>query len=313
MKPATNRLAGWSNTSWGDLLDEAVLHDDDPVAQGHGLGLVMGDVDKRGVDALPQLDDLGPHLVAELGVQVGQGLVHQEHGGVPDDGPADGHTLPLAAGQSLGLAVQILGDIQNFGGLTDLLVDLVLGQLLQLQGEGHVFIHGHVGIQGIALEHHGDVPVLGLHVVHQLAADGQLAAGDVLQTGDHPQGGGLAAAGGAHQHDELLVRNVQVEILHRHHALVGDLQIALFLGLALFGLLALRVGVHLLEVFQNDLCHNIQTVTVLPPHGTVSRPAKPQRLTAGLHTAAPPVSAGPGSSFVFPPGAKKWSGRRRLE
>ena len=32
-----------------DLLDEAILHDDDAVAQGHGLGLVMGDVDKRGV------------------------------------------------------------------------------------------------------------------------------------------------------------------------------------------------------------------------------------------------------------------------
>ena len=52
-----------------------------------------------------------------------------------------------------------------------------------------------MGIQGVALEHHGDVPVLGLHVVHQLAVDVQLAAGDILQPGDHPQGGGLAAAG----------------------------------------------------------------------------------------------------------------------
>ena len=124
--------------------------------------------------------------------------------------------------------------------------------------------------------------------------------------GDHPQGGGLAAAGGAHQHDELLVRNVQVEVLHRHNALIGDLKIGLLLGLALLGLFLLfGVGIHLLEVFQNDLCHNAQTVTVLPPQGTASRPAKPQRLTAGLHTAAPPVSAGPCSSFVFPAGGQK--------
>ena len=241
-----------------DLLDEAILHDDDAVAQGHGLGLVMGDVDKRGVDPLAQLDDLGAHLVAELGVQVGQGLVHQEHGGVADNGAADGHTLALAAGQGLGLAVEVLGDVQDLRGLTDFLVDLVLGDLLQLQGEGHVFVHGHVGVQGVVLEHHGDIPILGLHIVHQLVADPQLAGGDVLQTGDHTQGGGLAAAGGAHQHDELLVGDLQTELLDSHNALVGDLKIALlFLGLlALLDLLfLLGVGVDLLQVLQNDLCH----------------------------------------------------------
>ena len=206
-----------------DLLDEAVLHDDDAVAQGHGLGLVVGDVDEGGVDALTQLDDLGAHLVAQLGVQVGQRLVHQEHLGVPDDGAADGHALALAAGQGLGLALQILGDVQDLGGLPHLLVDLLLGYLAQLQGKGHVLIHGHVGIQGVALEHHGDVPVLGLHVVHPLAADEQVALGDVLQAGDHPQGGGLAAAGGAYQYDELLVRDLQVEVVDGGHLVVIDL------------------------------------------------------------------------------------------
>ena len=31
-----------------DLLDEAVLHDDDPVAQSHSLSLVMGNINKGG-------------------------------------------------------------------------------------------------------------------------------------------------------------------------------------------------------------------------------------------------------------------------
>ena len=128
-----------------------------------------------------------------------------------------------AAGQGLGLALQILGDVQDLGGLPHLLVDLLLGHLAQLQGEGHVLIHGHVGIQGVALEHHGDVPVLGLHVVHPLAADEQVALGDVLQAGDHPQGGGLAAAGGAYQYDELLVRDLQVEVVDGGHLVVIDL------------------------------------------------------------------------------------------
>ena len=83
-------------------------------------------------------------------------------------------------------------------------------------------------------------------------------AGDILQTGDHPQGGGLAAAGGAHQHDELLVRDLQTELLDGHYALLGDLEAALFLRrlLALLGLfLLLGVGVDLLQILQNHLCH----------------------------------------------------------
>ena len=55
------------------------------------------------------------------------------------------------------------------------LLDLLLGHFLQLQGEFHVLPHRHVGIQCVALEHHRDVPVFGLHVVDQLAVDVQLS------------------------------------------------------------------------------------------------------------------------------------------
>ncbi|CAN3965107.1 Lactoylglutathione lyase, partial [Dysosmobacter welbionis] len=123
-------------------------------------------------------------------------------------------------GEGLGLAVQILRDAQNLRRLIHPLADLLLGVLLQLQGEGHVLPHSHVGVQSVVLEHHGDIPVLGCHIVHQLAVDIQFAAADLLQAGDHPQGSGLAAAGGAYQHDELLVRNVQAELLHCQHALI---------------------------------------------------------------------------------------------
>ena len=82
-------------------------------SQCHGLCLVVGHVDERGVDPLAQLDDLRPHLVAQLGVQVGERLVHQQDLGLPHDGPANGHPLALAAGEGLGLAVQILRDART--------------------------------------------------------------------------------------------------------------------------------------------------------------------------------------------------------
>ena len=89
----------------GDLLNDAVLHDHDTVTEGHSLGLVVSDVDERALDLVAQLDELGTHLVAQLGVQVGQRLVHQEDLRITHDGAADSDTLALAARKRLGLTV----------------------------------------------------------------------------------------------------------------------------------------------------------------------------------------------------------------
>ena len=116
-------------------------------------------------------------------------------------------------------------------------------------------------VQGVVLEDHRDVAVFRRDVVHQLAVDVQLAAGDLLQACDHAQGRGLAAAGRADQHDEFLVGDIQVERLDSDNALIGDLQVDFLLfGFVSFFLLALLLfaadeGVHFLDVFQLNLCH----------------------------------------------------------
>ena len=60
--------------------------------------------------------------------------------------------------------------------------------------------------------------------------DLDLAVGDLLEPGDHPQRGGLAAARRSDQHDELLVGDVEVDAAHRlgvveafHHLAQRDL------------------------------------------------------------------------------------------
>ena len=69
-------------------------------------------------------------------------------------------------------------------------------------------------IQSVVLEYHCDIAVFRLHIVHELAVDDQLAAGNFLQSGDHTQGCGFTASGGSYKDDELLVLDIQVEILY---------------------------------------------------------------------------------------------------
>ena len=65
----------------------------------------------------------------------GKGFVQQEDLWVTDDSTAQSNTLPLATGQSLGLAVQQVLDLQDLSSLVDAAVDLVLRGLAQFQTE----------------------------------------------------------------------------------------------------------------------------------------------------------------------------------
>ena len=183
----------------------------------------MGDVDHRRLQLRLQARHLGPHLHPQLRVEVGERLVHQEDLGVADDRPPHRHPLALAAGEVGGAAVEVLGEVEGRGRLLDLLVDLGLVDLGQLQREAHVLAHGHVRVERVVLEDHGDVAVLGRAVVDHVAADLQLAAGDVLEPGDHPQRRRLAAARRPDEDHELAVGDVEVHLLDGFVAVVEDL------------------------------------------------------------------------------------------
>ena len=194
-----------------DLLEHAVLEDRDAVTHGEGLGLVVGDVDRGDAQRALERGDLGAGLHTELGVQVGQRLVHEEDLGLTHDGATHGHTLTLTTGEGLGLAVQVLGQTEDLGGLAHALVDLGLGGAGDLEGEAHVVVHGHVRVERVVLEDHGDVTVLGLNVGDVAVTDEDATGVDVLQAREHAQGGGLTAAGGANEYEELAIGDLEVE------------------------------------------------------------------------------------------------------
>lgn len=116
-----------------DLLDEAVLHDDDAGCHGHGLDLVVGDVDRGRADLVMDADDLRPHRDAEFGVEVRKRLVHVEDLGTADDGPAKGDALTLAAREGARLAAEIRGEFEDLGRLGNAAIDSSLGTFLSFK------------------------------------------------------------------------------------------------------------------------------------------------------------------------------------
>ena len=203
------------------LGDETLLHDDDLVGEGHGLALVMGHV--HGGDARPLLDaaDLGAHGDAELGVQVAEGLVEQQHAGLHDQGAGQRHALLLAAGELVGHAALHALEAHQSEDVRDPALDLVLGDLADLEAVGHVVEDVIVREQRVALEHHGRVPLVGGQLVDGLVAEIDLALVGALKARDHSQRGGLAAARGAQQRHEGPGLDLQVGVLHGVEVLLG--------------------------------------------------------------------------------------------
>jgi hypothetical protein len=89
--------------------------------------------------------------------------------------------------------------------------DLRARRARDLQREAHVLGDGHVRVQRVVLEDHRDVPVPRRHPRDVLLADHDLTAVEGLEPGEHAQVGGLPAPGGTDQHEELPVRDLQVE------------------------------------------------------------------------------------------------------
>ncbi len=196
-----------------ELLDLALVEHEHQVGEGHGLDLVVGDVDAGGAELLVLLADVDADLGAQGGVEVAEGLVEEEELGASDDGAAHGDALALAAGEGAGEAVEQGGEAEHGGDLVDALVDDRGVGLAQLEAEGEVVADAEVGVERVALEHHGDVAVAGLEAGDLAIAEADLAAGDLLEAGEQAQEGRLAAAAGADQDREGAVGDGDVDAL----------------------------------------------------------------------------------------------------
>ena len=121
----------------------------------------------------------------------------------------------LSPGKLARVAFQQLVQAQEPGGGPDPVPALGGGYPPHLQAESHVPSDAHVGIEGVGLEHHGQIPFLGRQVIDHLAADEDLAPVRFLQPGDQAQRRGLAASGRPQEDRELAVLHPQRQVRHR--------------------------------------------------------------------------------------------------
>ena len=148
------------------------IHDRDPGRHGHGFDLVVGDVDDGLLQLVVQLLDLEPHLGPQLGVEVGERLVEEEHADLLDQRAPDGDALALAAGKLGRLAVVECIDLQELRRPLDTSIgDLGLAQPLRGEPELQVPAHRLGRIERIGLEHHGKAAILGIEIGHVAVAD----------------------------------------------------------------------------------------------------------------------------------------------
>ena len=215
------------------LLFDPELHDDDFVGNRHRFFLVVGNEDGRDAGRFLNPADFLAGLETESGIEVGERLVEEKDARVLDEGPGNGDTLLLAAGELVGFPPEIFLDLDDLGRFPDEFVDLDLGELPLLderlafavedrlalgvfdffldpeigEREGDVLVNSHVRIKRIVLENEPDAALFRRKVGNVFVAEPDFARARLAEAGDHVESRRLAAAGRAEKRVKLPVRN----------------------------------------------------------------------------------------------------------
>ena len=194
-----------------DLLNDAVVHHGDAVADRVGFFLVMGDEDRGQSEPLLQFAQLAADLDPQLGIEIGKGLVEQQQFRLDRDGARERDALLLSAGKLRRAALAEPGQSDEFKGGGDTRADLGAGDPLFLEPERDIARHRHVRPQRVGLEHHADVPLPGRQAGDVGAANQDPAAVGAVESRDQPEQRGLAAAGRPEKGEEFAGTDVEID------------------------------------------------------------------------------------------------------
>ncbi len=171
-----------------------------------GLG---GGVDHGGVPAGEQLGQFVAQLLAQLVVEVDQGLVQQHQRRPLGQRPRQRHPLLLAAGQFGRQAREERLDVKPLRQRPD--AGVSVGRTGQAQRRGNVVVHRHRRVVDELLIDHRDVALADRHPGHVAAVDDDPALAGRIEPGHQAHHRGLARLRRPQQHSHLAGYRGEVE------------------------------------------------------------------------------------------------------
>ena len=189
------------------------------VGQRHRLDLVVRDVEHRRAEVLLDALELEAQVVAQLGVERRQRLVHQRDRGLAHQRAADRDALHLPArelGRRAWRACRRCAAGARPRSPCARTFGLGARPQRRAQREREVVEHAQVRVERVLLEHEG-------HVAQRRRGRGDVVgrrcgrwpASGCLEAGDQAQRRRLAGAARAEQDDELAARDVEDEVVDR--------------------------------------------------------------------------------------------------
>lgn len=176
------------------LPDFAALHQNDLLPEGHGLRLVVGDVNQRGAGTGMQTLKFPAKGEPGGGIKVGKRLIEKEDCGLSQQGASQCNPLLLATREFLREPVEPWSEFKPGGHGCDPSLDFTMGNLAGLEAEGEIVTNAHVGVEGCLLEHHGDTPFMGRSAAHGASVDPDLPCIRLLKPGNQTQHSRFAAS-----------------------------------------------------------------------------------------------------------------------
>ena len=195
--------------------------DQDAVGEEYRLLDVVGHHDHRAGRepvSLPQLEELAAQVLGCEHVQRTEGLVHEQHVRLEDQGPGEPDPLAHTARQLLGERGLVAVETHQVDGPQRLLGPFAYRHPPCLETDLDVLLDTEPGKEGEGLEHHGRASVAS----HESSAPIEhLTRRRRDQSGHAAQQGRLPASAASQQGDEFRVGHLQVDALEHRDGLVS--------------------------------------------------------------------------------------------
>src|SRR3989442_1227790 len=204
----------------GALHDPPRMHDGDAIRHPHRLLLIVRHEDGRHPEQRDELLHLELHLDPKLLVQSAERFVEQEQHRLDREHAGQRDPLLLATRELMRVAVGEAGQSDEAEHLLHAACDRGARPFAHAQPERDVVGDRHVGKERVMLEDDTDVAQVREDIVHHFVPQDDLALARRQEPRDALEQGGLAAAGGPEQRDELARRDVETHAVDGGHRAV---------------------------------------------------------------------------------------------